>query len=279
MISADNPVVSVCVPTYQGAAFLPAAIDSVLAQSYPHFEIWILDDNSPDDTQGVVARYSDPRIRYRRNLHNLGPEGNWNRCLDVAQAKYFKLLPHDDLLEPDCLRQQVSVLEADTANDIVLVFGSRRIIDPLGRTFFTRGLPRTRAGRIDGLALVKRCIRAGTNLIGEPGNVLFRREMIKKVGRYDATFPYVIDLDYWIRMLLHGDAYYTATRTSAFRVSEGSWSVAIGGKQYREFKGLVDKLSADARFGISSQDRLLGYVKARLHTWGRALAYRFLFTG
>ena len=59
-----NPLVSVCIPTYKGAAFLGAALDSVLHQTYPHFEIWVLDDNSPDDTAAVVANYSDSRVRY-----------------------------------------------------------------------------------------------------------------------------------------------------------------------------------------------------------------------
>ncbi|MFZ4535407.1 glycosyltransferase family 2 protein [Propionivibrio sp.] len=275
----SNPLVSVCIPTYRGSAFLAAAIDSVLNQSYQHFEIWILDDNSPDDTPAVVSRYSDSRITYLRNTHNLGPEGNWNRCLELAQGKYFKLLPHDDVLAADCLEKQVMVLEADKAGEIALVFGSREIIDPEGRVMMIRGLPGARAGRIEGRKLIKRCIRAGTNLIGEPGNGLFRRELVKHVGVYDATHPYLVDLDYWFRILVHGDAHYTSTRTSSFRVCPGSWSVAIGGKQYRDFKGFVDKFQADTKFQISRTDRAIGLVRARLNTVARALVYRYLFSG
>lgn len=275
----QNPVVSVCIPTYRGAAYLAASIDSVLAQSYPHFEVWILDDNSPDDTQAVASRYSDPRIRYVRHPQNLGPQGNWNRCLELAQGKYFKLLPHDDLLAADCLEEQVSVLEGDSAGDIALVFGSRQIIDPEGRILLTRDLPRAKAGRIEGLTLIKRCIRAGTNLIGEPGNGLFRRELIKRVGAYDASHPYLVDLNYWFRILRHGDAHYTAKRTSSFRVSPGSWSVAIGSRQYRDFKGFVDNFHADTGFRISSTDRAIGLARARLNTLARAIVYRYLFSG
>ena len=274
-----NRNVSVCIPTYNGAAFLAAAIDSVLHQTYPHFEIWVLDDNSPDDTEAVVAKFSDERVRYVRNSSNLGPEGNWNKCLELAQGKYFKLLPHDDLLAPDCLEKQVEVLEQDTTDDIGLVFGSRQIIGPDGRTLMTRGLGRAKAGRIDGLMLVKRCVRSGTNQIGEPGNGLFRTAMIKRVGSYDATYPYLVDLDYWFRILICGAAYYTATHSSSFRVSKGSWSVAIGGKQYHDFKGFVDKFHADARYRISTTDRAIGLVKARINTLARAIFYRYLFAG
>jgi len=271
-------LVSVCIPTYRGSAFLAAAIDSVLSQSYPHHEIWVLDDNSPDDTQAIVSRYSDPRIKYVRNPKNLGPGGNWNRCLEVAQGKYFKLLPHDDLLAPGSLEEQVSVLEADRAGKIALVFGSRQIIDPEGHVLMTRTLARTKAGPLDGLVLIKRCIHAGTNLIGEPGNALFRRELITSVGVYDATNSYMVDLDYWFRVLLHGDAYYTATQASSFRVVPGSWSVAIGSNQYRDFKGFVDKFHADPRFRISRTDRAIGLARARFNAVARALVYRFLFS-
>ncbi|WP_394756016.1 glycosyltransferase family 2 protein [Rhodoferax sp.] len=272
-----NAKVSVCIPTYRGAAFLGKTIESVLNQTYPYFELCILDDHSPDDTPKLLARYGDPRIKYIRNTHNLGPEGNWNRCLEVAHGKYFKLLPHDDLLAPDCLEKQVAVLENDPAGQIALVFGSRNIIDTEGRVLMRRGLARQATGRIESGALVKRCIRAGSNLIGEPGNGLVRHEIIKKVGTYDASHPYLVDLDYWFRVLAHGDAYYTATQTSAFRVSPGSWSVAIGGKQHRDFKGFVDKFKADTRFCISGADRTIGLAKAHLNTIVRAAVYHAIF--
>ncbi len=275
----STPLVSVCIPTYKGSAFLGAAIDSVLNQSYQRFEIWILDDNSPDDTEALVGGYSDPRITYLRNAQNLGPEGNWNRCLEVARGKYFKLLPHDDVLASDCLEIQVAILEADKANTTALVFGSREIIDSEGRVLMTRGLAGVKAGRIGGLALIKRCIRAGANPIGEPGNGLFRRELITTVGKYDASHPYLVDLDYWFRILMHGDAYYTAAPTSSFRVGKDSWSVAIGSKQYQDFKGFIDKFRADPRFKISGTDRAIGLVRARLNTLARAVVYRYLFSG
>lgn len=273
------PLVSICIPTYKGDAFLSHTIDSVLNQSYPHFELWILDDNSPDETQALVARYNDQRIRYERNSHTLGPEQNWNRCLEKAQGKYFKLLPHDDLLEVDCLKEQVAVLEADTAEEIALVFGSRQIIDANGRVLIKRGVPGIRKGRIAAPSLIKKCIHSGTNLIGEPGNALFRRALTRDIGTYDASHPYLVDLDYWFRALMYGDGYYTNTPSSSFRVCASSWSVAIGGKQYRDFKGFLDKYFADSRFNISAIDRGIGLLMARFNTAARAVLYGILFTG
>jgi glycosyltransferase involved in cell wall biosynthesis len=272
-----NPLVSVCIPTYCGATFLADAIDSVFNQTYPHFEIWVIDDNSPDDTKAIVSKYTDKRIKYIRNENNLGPQGNWNRCLELAQGKYCKLLPHDDLLAIDCLEKQVAVLENDKACEIALVFGSRQIINPDGKVLMTRGLPHTKAGRINGIAMVRRTIRAGANQIGEPGNGLFRRDIIQKVGMYDASYPYLIDLDYWVRVLIHGDAYYTETPTSSFRISSGSWSVAIGHKQYQDFKGFINKFRKLKKLRISRTDVIIGLINARIKTIVRILIYRYIF--
>jgi len=274
----SQPLVSICIPSYRGAEYLPATIESVLQQSYANFELWIVDDASPDDTADVVARFNDPRIHLIRNQCNLGPEGNWNRCLEVATGKYYKLLPQDDLLAPDSLAEHVAILEADRNNELALVFGSRLVIDHRGRSIFRRGLSVSAKGRISGRKLVRRCVSAGTNMIGEPGNGLMRRSLAVRLGPYDTRHPYMVDLDYWFRALACGDGYYTGKRSSCFRISQGSWSVALGRKQLDDFKGFVQKYAADASYGITRADMMLGFAKARLNTIGRALIYRSLFS-
>ena len=110
LTESKPPTVSIAMPTYKGELFIRAAIESVLQQSFQDFELIISDDNSPDETQAIVESFEDPRIIYIRQDKNLGPEGNWNSCLSLARGKYFKLLPHDDLLRTDCLSRQVAVL-------------------------------------------------------------------------------------------------------------------------------------------------------------------------
>ncbi len=276
-IDPGQPLVSICIPSFRGAAYLGATIESVLAQSHANWELRIVDDASPDATAAVVARYDDPRIRFVANATNLGPQGNWNRCLALARGKYYKLLPQDDLLAAGSLAEHVAVLEGDAKGEIALVFGSRLIIDHDGRVVFRRGLPRSAAGRIDGRRLVRRCVRAGTNLIGEPGNGLMRRSLAERIGTYSTEHPYMVDLDYWFRALACGDGYYTGHRSSSFRISPGSWSVALGRRQLADFNGFVRKYAADGRYGITRADRWLGFTKARVNTFGRAVIYRSLF--
>jgi len=276
MPQTSTPLVSVCIPTYHGAEHIGAAIESVLAQSLTDLELLIIDDNSPDDTASVVACYQDPRIRFLRNPSNLGPEANWNRCLTESRGKYFKLLPQDDLLYPQCLEQQVAVLEQDDQQRFALVFCARTIIDAEGRALTTRRYPGGSRGIIPGPTLIRRCVRYGTNLIGEPGSVLFRRELAMKTGPFDGSISYIIDLDYWFRLLLQGDGYYIPDTLTAFRVSPGSWSVAIGDRQSVDFRKFITKVARNPHYVTNYIDIITGNIMARFNNYLRILFYRFM---
>ena len=271
-----HPLVTVCTPTFRGAKYLPATIESVLGQTHSNWKLWIVDDNSPDDTEQVVRRYADKRISYVRNSSNLGPQGNWNRCLELAGGEYFKLLPHDDLLAPDCLELQVRAFERRDSTGVSLVFGKRRVIGPQGQMLMSRGPGLSGSQRVDGCQLVRRCIRSGANLIGEPGNGLLRTSAIGSIGPYDATHPYVVDLDYWFRLLATGDAFYTDSWSSSFRVSAGSWSVAIGNAQHRDYLQFVDRYRGRSHYGISALDVAIAKIRAPTNTMARTAIYRYL---
>ena len=153
----ESPKLTVAIPTYRGAQFLGAAMASVLAQTFRDFELLVINDNSPDDTEAVVRGFNDPRVRYVRNPTNLGPQGNWNRCLDMARGQYFKLLPHDDLLMPTCLARQVSALDADHDERLALVFSAREVLAPDGRVLTRRGYPGATEGFIHGRDVMRGC--------------------------------------------------------------------------------------------------------------------------
>lgn len=275
IVKSQLPRVSVCIPTYRGSATIGAAIESVLAQSLTDFELIVIDDGSPDDTRAIVEGFADSRLIYVRSEHNLGPQGNWNRCLELAQGKYFKLLPHDDLLHPHCLERQVAVLDTDRDERIALVFSAREVLGPDRRVLTRRGYPGGREGPIAGGMVMRACVRRGTNLLGEPGAVLFRKSLADRIGGFDATNPYVIDLDYWFRLLAHGDAHFCANTLASFRVSLQSWSVAIGRAQDRDFIDFVARVATGIRPPLSAIDQLAARFTAKLNKWLRLLFYTF----
>ncbi len=268
------PRVSICIPTYRGEATIAATIESVLSQSYGDFELQVFDDGSPDATREIVEAFRDPRLSYSRNETNLGPQGNWNRCLERAGGIYFKLLPHDDLLRPDCLRQQVEVLDADAEQRFALVFCARDVIGPDGRVLMQRGYPGGRGGAVAAEELIRACVRRGTNLIGEPGGVLMRRALAERIGPFDGTDPYVIDLDYWFRLLAHGDGCYLPAPLAAFRVSRSQWSVAIGASQSSDFRRFIGRVGARKSLSMTLRDRFLSSFTPELNNVARLLFYR-----
>lgn len=110
-IKNNTPLVSICVTAYNHQKYITATIQSVLQQTYDNFELIIVDDCSTDNTAEVIKGFVDIRISYHRNEQNLGPQENWTKILGLARGKYVKLFCGDDILYPDCISEQVGVLE------------------------------------------------------------------------------------------------------------------------------------------------------------------------
>ncbi len=267
------PVVSVCMPVHNGARYLSEAIESILNQTFTDFELIIIDDASPDATHEIASTFRDPRLRVYRNDRNLGPEGNWNRALEMARGRYIKVLPGDDTLYPECLEHQVAVLEDAGNRDVVLVYCARDIIDSAGRKVMRAKFPGH--GRIKAASLVRRTVRYGTNIIGEPGAVLFRADAARRTGGFDASLGFVTDLDYWLRLLQLGDAWAIGAALCTFRLSGENWSAALGLERCSQYLQFLDRLAKrDGR--LSRADFLVGRLMARVNERLRRLVYQRL---
>jgi glycosyltransferase involved in cell wall biosynthesis len=266
--------VSVCVPAYRAARFIGRTIESVLAQTLDDFELVVVDDASPDGTAEIASGFSDARLRLERNPANLGVAGNWNRAVEMAEGRYVKVLCDDDVLYPECLASQVAIMEAHP--DVALVAGSRDVIDESGRVLLSnRGLAGL-VGRVDGGEAVRAAVKSGTNIFGEPVCVLLRRELIPVCGPFCGLRPYMIDLDYWCRMLRLGALYAQRRPVGAFRVVGTSLSVHLAGRQRREAVELFRQLQADNPSVVRPVDVAVGAARATSLALGRAASYRFL---
>ena len=113
------PKISVCIPTYNRAHFLPHAIESVFAQTIDDWELIICDDGSQDETPTVMTRYTDPRVRYIRHAQNVGKSNNMRSGFEVATGTYFIKFDDDDCLTPTFLEKTSEILDRDSAIDFV----------------------------------------------------------------------------------------------------------------------------------------------------------------
>ncbi|MGE3619308.1 MAG: glycosyltransferase family 2 protein [Acidimicrobiia bacterium] len=127
-----RPLVSLGLPTYNGARYLAATLDSLLAQDLEDLELVISDNGSTDETPDIcrAAAERDARVRYHRVEQNQGAGWNYNRVLELARGPYFKWAADDDVCLPDFLRRCVELLDADGA--AILAWPRTLLIDADG---------------------------------------------------------------------------------------------------------------------------------------------------
>lgn len=184
---SGSALVSIVLPTYKRAQVLPGAIRSVLAQSYAHWELIVVDDNSPDDTAAVVASFSDPRIRYFRNEPNLKLPRALNRGFSLAQGEFLTWTSDDNLYAPTAIETMVARLKAGGCD---LVYADYYLFS----TQDAEGLPRD--PQHDRLPATEQLHKG--NHIG--ACFLYTRQVYEAVGDYDPELFLVEDYDYFIRI-------------------------------------------------------------------------------
>jgi glycosyltransferase involved in cell wall biosynthesis len=272
-VNESAPLVSVVVPTYQSAAFVERTLDSVLAQTYPSLELVVADHGSTDGTWEKLQPYAvDQRVRILRTDPGGGAERNWNRVTDEASGTYVKLVCADDLVYPNCVAEQVNVMEKNP--DVALVAAKRDLVDSRGRTLIHgRGLGGL-TGKVDGRTAIRRTVRAGSNIFGEPACVLLRTEMVHKVGGWSGRKPYLIDEDLYVRVLVLGDFFAIPRTLAAFRVSDTQWSVNLARQQARQAVSFHRQLRATEPDVVSHVDELVGSLRAAAIAWARRAAYQ-----
>ena len=226
------PRVTVIMPAYNHARFIGQAVTSVLSQSFKDLELLVVDDASRDETPEVLARFSDARLRSRRNPNNIGASASVNDALQTAAGEFIAILNSDDYFFPDKLARQVRFLDENPR--VGAVFGLPFFIDEQGKRiggernsfrnlFINTNMPRH--------AWLKRFFCAG-NALCHP-TALIRRSCFEAVGPYDARLAQLPDLDLWIRICHHFDLHILDEALTAYRVlkDDGNASgFSVGGR-------------------------------------------------
>lgn len=125
----DKIKFSIVIPAYK-ATYLEECLDSVLKQTYPYFEIIILNDASPEKVKEIVDSYTDPRIFYFENEVNIGAVDvvkNWNKCLSLSTGDYIICMGDDDKLLPNSLDEYLKLIRQFP--NVAVYHGWTEIID------------------------------------------------------------------------------------------------------------------------------------------------------
>jgi glycosyltransferase involved in cell wall biosynthesis len=227
-------LVSICIPSYNGARWIGEALGSALAQTYERLEVLIVDDASTDNTLEVVRSFQDPRIRVVRNERNLGLVRNRNRCVRLSKGSLVKFLFQDDLLYSTCVEKMARLL--DDCERVGMVFAPRGILleDPKDHAAVTwrerYSILHTKFGH---LAQVNRGIDLFNlwfandfreNWVGEPSSVMLRKAYLERVGLFNTRMGLCSDYEMWIRMMYFYDVGFIDEPLSAFRFHSSSAS-------------------------------------------------------
>ena len=208
----SHPLVSVCVPTYNGAAFLQDALDSINAQTYSNIEIVVSDDASTDATLEILKTFSTSfPIRIIAHTPN-GIGANWNHCLENANGDYVKFLFQDDVLYPDCISEMMDVLLGYP--EVGLVSCKRTLLrEEMESGAFDHFVERygnlqEQFEKNEPISLLDRSffkedyfLTSPVNKIGEPSCVLFRKEAVTAHNRFDEELKQILDYVFYYRLL------------------------------------------------------------------------------
>jgi len=248
-MSGQLPLVSVCVPVFNGADFLADCLRSIALQTGVRLEIVVLDNNSHDATGEVACAVAEqfPAISWRieRNSETLPMAENWNAALSLSTGEFLKLMCHDDFLEPDALRKQAAALAAHP--DCVLCGCDAFIANRHGKKLFIRRKG-WKNGVISDEQLFKKAISHGVNPLGEPGTVLGTRDAFFATEGFYAPFRYFVDADKWLRMVRGSCAFWIAEPLCTFRLHRNAASVRLQGKAYSEFLEMCERVAPGAAF-------------------------------
>jgi cellulose synthase/poly-beta-1,6-N-acetylglucosamine synthase-like glycosyltransferase len=182
--------VSVVIPAYNCAKYLPTALESVLAQTYRDFEIVVVDDGSTDDTESVIRGYA-PAVRYLKTA-NSGPASARNRGIRASVGEYVAFLDADDWWEPKKLEAQVHELKQDA--DAALAYSDMCVHCEDGSTnpSFLKSRPFARSGYVFDQLMESQFIF--------PSAALIRRRCLESVGLFDESLHSLEDCDLFLRL-------------------------------------------------------------------------------
>lgn len=271
----SSPMLSVVVPVYNGEKYLEEALDSIVSQEGVDMEVIIGDHSSTDSSLEIASRYADDeRVRIITTPPGGFVQRSWTNVSTYATGKYIKLVCADDVIYSGLLARQVDLLESRPGS--VMTACRRDVTDASGKTLIASMGLQGVAQRMSGDAAVRRAIRAGRNIFGEPGCVTMRTDAFRAAGGWFGDFPYLIDLATYCRVLLRGGFVPDLTTGATFRLNAEQGSVSQASTQAAQSIGFHHWMREHAPDVITRTDVRIGDTRARVNAQLRRLTFALL---
>jgi glycosyltransferase involved in cell wall biosynthesis len=222
------PKVSIVVPNYNHARFLPQRMDSILGQTFQDFELILLDDCSSDDSRSILSQYRpDPRVRIEFNeVNSKNAFKQWNKGVTLAAGEYVWIAESDDYADERFLEKLVPRLDAEPKAAFAYCRSWRVVRDRVDG-FVDPLLPEPETVRweadycADGheecCNYLVRC-----NTVPNASAVVFRKAEYHRVGGADESLYLCADWRFWAAMALRGKVVYVAAPLNYFRFHAAS---------------------------------------------------------
>ncbi len=241
-----KPLIDICVPTYNPQPqHLKEALDNIRAQTLQDWTVFIHDDASHVDVAAMVKPYlTDPRFSFERGIKRRGIGGNWNTCVRHGHATFVQLLFQDDRWDKSYLARAAKVLQSDETIGMVSANHQHLTLDGKPATGIYEEIKtewqKLKSGKYDGQGFLFTWLQKGLrpNIIGEPSFVMLRRSCMDTAGPFLTDMSQLLDSEYWVRMLLIGQWYWTSENGGVFRVHASGASA----KNSASGRGALDRL-------------------------------------
>lgn len=295
---SSEPLISICIPTYNGSQYIEKCIESCLAQSYRNIEIIVCDDCSSDSIVNVLNPYlkKDCRITFYQNEKNLGLVGNWNKCMNYASGEYIKWLFQDDWMDVYAIEEFVEI--ANKGYDFIV---SKRnfILNELAtdedKMYYSKKVKtlenyfnQDEVGCYFPTSKIKDIVvsNIALNFIAEPSLIFFKRTLIKEVGVYDHLFHQICDLEYNMRLASKVGVYVLNKPLCHFAIHAQSTTNANVNNKYFQLRFIEQayyayKLihhnsfkSIQNLFSLKQKLKLILYYKYRMHEAKRYISHK-----
>jgi glycosyltransferase involved in cell wall biosynthesis len=257
-----TPTVSIIIPCYNQARYLPLSIRSVQAQSRPDWEIVLVNDGSTDDTATIAAQFTDARIHYIYQT-NQGLSAARNTGIHAAQGRYLAFLDSDDEWEPEFLEKCVQALESNP--NLAGVYTRNIFIDQDGQV-----LPHIGGEMVAPAAFRTRTLEGG---YFPPNAVLVVTAIVREMGLFDVALTSEEDWDLWLRISERYTMQAIAQPLARYRSYTGSMStnaarmhanrIAVLSKYFGPPTGESQVWSAEKRraYGSAFRNTCIGFLQ------------------